>query len=247
MLAEKRLTELGFTLSQAIDFINTNINQPQIIFDVASEHGVNTRMLSEISGYSKDVVHEYFLNAGYDSATINTQLNTNLLVNSSLGSLESLVAFNEREGVLSNASLREVVKPVIDANYDYDGTFGPANLNQSDDGVYSSGELGVENLNDVLATNDNLESLFYGSLINIFLALDQTELDQINTFPAGDDPDEFQVLVLEALSESPASVAWNDEQLADLVTDEAINLLERYWVSDLIGVLDHSLLGLASA
>lgn len=48
MLAEKRLTELGFTLSQAIDFINTNINQPQIIFDVASEHGVNTRMLSEI-------------------------------------------------------------------------------------------------------------------------------------------------------------------------------------------------------
>ncbi|MBX9705778.1 MAG: hypothetical protein K5Q00_05935, partial [Gammaproteobacteria bacterium] len=88
---------------------------------------------------------------------------------------------------------------------------------------------------------------FYGSLINIFLALDQTELDQINTFPAGDDPDEFQVLVLEALSESPASVAWNDEQLADLVTDEAINLLERYWVSDLVGVLDHSLLGLASA
>jgi hypothetical protein len=152
MLAEKRLSELGFTLSQAIDFINTNVNQPQIIFDVASEHGVNTRMLSEISGYSKDVVHEYFLNAGYDSATINTQLNTNLLVNSNLGSLESLVAFNEREGVLSNASLREVVKPTIDANYDYDGTFGPANLNQSDDGVYSSGELGVENLNDVLAT-----------------------------------------------------------------------------------------------
>jgi len=247
MLAEKRLTELGFTLSQAMDFINTNVNQPQIIFDVASEYGVNTRMLSEISGYSKDVVHEYFLNAGYDGATINALLNTNLLVNSSLGSLEGLVAFNEREGVLSNASLREAVKPAIDANYDYDGTFGPVNSNQSDDGIYSAGELGVENLNDILATNDNLESLFYGSLINIFLALDQTELDQINTFPASDDPGEFQALILEALSESPAPAAWNDEQLADLVTDEAINIMERYWVSDLVGILDHSLLGLASA
>ncbi|MBY0474317.1 MAG: hypothetical protein K2Q13_04540 [Nitrosomonas sp.] len=246
MLAEKRLTEVGFTLDQAINFINTNISQPQVIFETAAQYGVNTRMLSEISGHSKDIVHEYFLNTGYDSATINTTLNTNLLVNSDLSALEILVSFNSREDILSNASLREVVKPVIDANYDYDGTFGPVNISQSNDGIYSSGELGVEKLDNVPTSSDNLESLFYGSLINIFLRLDQTELDQINTFPANDDPDEFQVLILDTLSATPDFLPWSDEQLADLVTDEAIDIMDKYWTSDLVGVLDHSLLGLAT-
>lgn len=247
MLAQKHLAVFGITVQQADDFIIANIDSPQIIFDTASQFGVTTRMLSEISGYSMDIVNDYFLAAGYSSAAISTELNVSILINSDLRELEHLVSFNTRAGVLSNAALREVVAPVINTDFDYDATFGAVKPDQSSDHIYSSGELGVEHLDNVPATNENIESLFYGSLINIFSALDESELNQINTFPGDRDSDDFQSLLLTALSETPASIIWSDDELTDLVTTEAIAILNKFWTNDLVGILDHSYLGLATA
>lgn len=249
MLAEKHLTRLGFTVEQATEFITANINQPKIIYETAAQYGVTTRMLSELSGYSRDIISGYFKDAGLTS----TELDKAVLVNSDLGSLENLVAFNTREGILSNTALRDVVKPeIIERLYDYDSPISspfssPNPALQLKDGVYSSGELGVENLDNVPANIENIESLFYGTLINAFLTLDNTEYNQINNFPSNGNPEDYQTLLLNALSESPPSIAWSDEQLAGYVTTEAINVLDKFWNASLYGVLDHSYLGLATA
>ena len=245
MLTEKHLAILGITMKQANDFIIANINRPQIIFDTASQFGITTRMLSDITGYSTDIVHGYFLAAGYSSALISTKLDVSILVNSDLGTLEHLVSFNSREGVLSNAALREVVQPEINKHYDYDASFGPVKPNQAIDHIYSSGELGVSNLDNVPVTNENIESLFYGSLINIFSALDEAELNQINAFPANGNQADFQSLLFAALSDTPESITWSDGELADMVTTEAIHILDKYWTNDWVGILDHSYLNLA--
>lgn len=244
MLAEKYLADLGITIQQANDFINTNLREPQKIFEAASQYGVTTRMLGEITGYSRDIISVYFEDAGFSS----TELDKSVLINYDLGALESMVAFNTREGILSNTSLRAVVKPEINKNYDYDLPFTSPNPTlQLKDGVYSSGELGVENQDNVPAISENIESLFYGTLINAFLTLDNTEYNQIINFPSNGNPEDFQTILLNALSTSPPSIAWNDEQLAGYVTTEAINVLDKFWNASLYGVLDHSYLGLASA
>jgi len=240
MLAEKYLADLGITVQQAKDFIIANIEKPEIIFKTASQYGVTTRMLGEITGYPRDAVQKYFPNTDMGKL-----LDMSKLVNSDLGLLEDLVAFNTREGVLSNASLRAVVKLKTDG---YDQSFTSSNPDlQLKDSLYSSGELGVEHLDDIPATTDNIESLFYGSLINIFSALDASELNQIKAFPDNGNNEDFQALLLTVLSESPTTIAWNDSQLADLVANEAINILGKYWTNDLFGILDHSYLGLATA
>ena len=247
MLAEKYLTDLGITVEQANNFINANIGDPQRIFKTASEYGVTTRMLSEISGYSRDNVQKYFVDVNPDWSKL---LDKSKLVNSDLGSLEDIVAFNTREGILSNASLRAIVKPKIDsldyANYDETFVSSFPDL-QLKDSLYTSGELGVEHIDNIEAISENIESLFYGTLINIFSTLDESEFDQIIAFPDNGNSEDFQALLLAALKEPPIPIVWNDEQLVDKVTDAAVNTLEEYWTGDLFGILDHSYLGLATA
>ncbi|UJP05802.1 MAG: hypothetical protein LZF61_02175 [Nitrosomonas sp.] len=244
MLAEKYLTELGFTMEQAQEFITLNVNQPEVIYNTAAQYGVNNRMLSEISGFSRNIVTDYFKNAGF----ISPELDRCILINYDLGALENLVAFNTREGILSNAALCDIVKPAVNKNYDYDSPFTPPNPKlQSSDSIYSSGELGVERIDNVPITNENVESLFYGTLINMFLALEQSELDQINAFSDTGNSEDFQTLLLGALNDIPESTSWSDEQLAELVTDEAIHIMDEFWNANLYGILDHSYLGLATS
>ncbi len=242
--AEAHLAKLGYSVQQANDFINANVGQAEIIFAAARENGVTTNMLNEISGHSTTVIREYFDAAGLNNKEVDY---TSLLVNSDLGSLERLISFNERDGILSNSSLSDTVRSEINMPLNYDFTFVEYADFQLNDGKYDAEELGVGHLVNVLAANESIESLFYGSIINSFLALDETELDQINTFPRSDDQEEFQLLILDALSESPTLITWSEEELVDLVTSEAVNIIDKYWESNLVGVLDHSILGLATA
>ncbi len=251
MSAETHLAKIPFTIQQAKDFIFSNTEKPEIIFQAAFDYGVTTEMLSEITGFSTDIVREYFASADIDSELDSSLLdNTSILVNSDLGSLESLVAFNERNGILSNTALREEVELKIIEPLNYELTFDPVRpLVQPNDDIYDAEELGVAHLTNVPATNESVESLFYGSLINLFSALDESELNQINTFPSNGGSENFQALLLTALSETPSPVVWDDEKLADLVTNEAASIINKYGTHDnaVIGVLDLSFLGLATA
>ncbi|MEK6736283.1 MAG: hypothetical protein AABY47_06915 [Pseudomonadota bacterium] len=246
MSAESHLAEFGITVQQARDFIKLNIQEPEEIFQVARDYGVTTRMLSELSDHSVDAVRGYFSAVNLQSKDLDYP---NILVNSDLGSLGSLVSLNQREGILSNTSLRTAVLEKLGSNKgDYEFTFGFVKPYQDDDGIYNADELGVGHLTSVPATTESLESLFYGSLINIFSALDEIELNQIVGF-SNKGTEEYQTLFLSTLSESPTPIMWSDTDLSHLVEDEVVSIIGKYWEKGnyLAGLLDHSYLGIATA
>ncbi|MCW5617656.1 MAG: hypothetical protein KIS65_00290 [Nitrosomonas sp.] len=105
-------------------------------------------------------------------------------------------------------------------------------------------------MNNIPATSESIESLFYGSLINMFLRFDQIELNQIVFFPVAErrGSDDFQAYVFEALSDIPLTVPRPDDELAGLVVREAAILIWNFIEdSTIVGVLDQSFLGLAVA
>lgn len=250
--AESHLNKLGVTLKQAKDYIESNLDHPDIIFNTARDYGVTSNMLSELSGYSRSAILDYFDAAGLRGKEVDYTSN---LINSDLGPLEHLVGFNKNTGILSTDSLRATVKSLpgassIEKQVQYDSFFKPYYPDfETKDGIFDAEELGVGNLSNVPATTESLESLFYGSLIGMFLALDQSELNQIKAFPSNGNPKEFQALLFNALDETPVPIAWNDLKLADLVVYETDHIIDKYWNSgsELVGLLDHSFLGLGIA
>jgi hypothetical protein len=248
--AEEHLAKLGVTVEQAFDFISANLDKPEFIFATARAHGVTNAMLNEIADVSTDTIRDYFSYANKDNKILDY---TSILINFDLGPLEALVNFNNNIGILSNAALSDAVQPLLIEPLVLDFTFVPVYAHiQPNDGVYDAEELGVSHLGAVPATDENIESLFFGTLINLFKSIDRIELDQIKSFENGD-PAEFQSLLSSALSDSPVSGEWSDEELASLVIEEAVKTINRYFnlypdsevASELVGVLDHSFLGVA--
>lgn len=241
--AAQHLPTVGVTLQEAHDFIFSHIDQPSIIYNAAIDHGVTIAMLNEITGYSTNDISEYFKS----SELIPEKLNDiSPFINSDLGIFAHFVNFNNNSGILSTASLHEKVKPLI-KNPDYDDAhfFGPLWSSQLFDGVYTPDELGVAHLGNVSATLEdfsNFESLFYGTILNIFKALDQTELDQINS----SSPNDIKAVLVDALSDTSPLSVWTDQVLSDHVVTYAANLIDIYMDDlNIYGVLDASYLGLA--
>ena len=242
--AEDHLAKFGVTVEQAFDFIFSNVNQPDVIYSVAREHGVTNAMLSEITNKSTDIINKYFTSANIDNSLFDQ---TSKMINSDLGTLEEMIQFNNKVGILSNDSLKNEVLQLISDKNAYVPMFGPIYPFSVKDGFYDAEELGVDHLEDVLATDESIESLFYGGLINMFRALDESELNQIHTFPDGGNQEDFQVLLLDVLTnELPSSIVWSDEQLAEMVAAEAAEINDKFWFNPQVGMLDHSYLGLAT-
>ena len=101
----------------------------------------------------------------------------------------------------------------------------------------------------IFEMNEGLESVFYGTLLNIFKAFDRTELNQIESFTHTDtNGNEFQALLVEALSDSPSPSVWTDKELSDHVTVYAKEIIDGYWNDDNVsGILDLSYVALAVA
>jgi hypothetical protein len=243
--AEEHLAKLGVTVQQVQDFISANVDQPSFVFFELFNAGVTRPMISEITNISTTGIDEYFEAAGLESEKLDR---TSMLTNHDLGPLEKLVDFNHNTGVLSNAALRDVVRSSVDSANRYDDSFKYVIGIEDADGIYDAEELGVGHLIDVPATSDSVESLFYGSLINMFRAIDETELEQINAFPDDGNTEDFQVLLVDALSETPDNVFWTEGQLAELVSTTAIKGINCMWNSssaeaiDVVGVLDSVLI-----
>jgi|CXWL01.1.fsa_nt_gi hypothetical protein len=232
----------------AMDFIMANINNPTVIFNTASDYGITNQHLSHITGYSTDTIRNYFESFNLDSEWLDE---VKILFNSELGNLSYLVNFNNRTGSLSTSSLREQVKASLDDSADYDFFFESVYDYQEADGLYTPDETGISHLGNIQATHENLESIFYGTLINILNALDIEELKEISEFPEPPlgNLDDFIVLVSEALSDTPAT-PYPDSFLQTNTVSDAVKLIEDYWSPDstTIGILDNSsFLGLVIA
>ena len=182
----------GITVEQAIDFIMAYVNNPEVIYDGASELGITTQHLSDITGYSTDVIKNYFESFGLDTYTLDE---VRILFNSNLGDLNYLVGLDDLTGVLSTTSLGEQVKASVDSSV-YHHFFESVWGYQPIDGIYSPDELGTSMVGNIPATTDSIESLFFATLINQYIALDSLEMDQIINFKITDTNfDEYQVML----------------------------------------------------
>lgn len=241
--ADAHLAKFGVTKQQAYDFIFANLDRPEIIYAAAREYGVTHAMLHEITDVPVIVIDNYFIDADFDPGRLD---HTSILFNTDIGLLEDLVGFNSHAGILSTASLRENVQPLIDFPTVYDFPFTARYDFQPANDVYDADELGISRLGDIPATDENIESIFYGTLINMFSRFDQIELNQIKAFPESGSPDDFRALLSAALNDPPEIAAWTDVELLDLVVDEAVYLHDHYMNDDfVVGLFDHSYLGYA--
>lgn len=227
------------TVEEANAFILANIDQPWVIFNTAIEFGITIQHLSDITGFSTDIIRDYFSASELDSRMLDE---TKILFSTELGSLASLVEFNHRSGMLSTDSLADQVKAKVDSS-DYDDFLEPVFAYQQADGIYTADELGVSHLGDIPATDESIESLMYGTLINLYSALDDAELIELWGFSDNDsNSDEYRLLLASALSD-PANRG--DQELADLIANETAILIDEYWYGevDVIGIFDLSLVG----
>jgi hypothetical protein len=270
MSTESILNKQGVTIQGAKDFIESNVklNQPEIIFTAALDHAVTTSMLNEITGYSIDEINTYFLEYfksigidDHDSFKRISELNEiGKLVNSDsdLEDLKDLIALNNySKGVLSTSSLQGKVKPLInsDVSEEFDTDFfAPIYSFQQKTGyVYDPEELGVKGLNNIAATTEITASIFYGTLINVFSRLDNSELDQINKFSGDQNSEAYRTFLHTSLTSISITPRTNEE-LANLVVTEAVRIVQAsdiflpdhgIHILDNIGILDHSFLGLS--
>lgn len=242
--AEAHLAKFDLTVQDANAFIKANMEQAEEIFNAAFDHLVTTNMLSEITNFSINDICEYFASVGIDCSRLD---DTSMLVNGDLGSLSHLINYNNKLGDLSTEVLRARIKPQLDDPFSYDSFFKPLAEFQQNDGVYDAEELGLEHLGNVPANDETIESLFFGSLINIFSALDQSELEKIKAFPQNGNQDDFQALLLESLQDTSSTDIWAEDTLVQLVINESIKLINEYPNNDLAGILDNSFLGLSVA
>lgn len=231
----------NFTVNQALQFIEANINQPQTIFNIVNKSGVTIQHLNDITGYSTDIISNYFASAGLNPRELDE---VKLLFNSSVRDLEPLVSFNNHSGALSNVELGDKVEARVDP-FEYRYFFEPSSQHgyEQIDGVLTPDELGVSHLGNVPATSDSMESIVYGSLINLYSQLDEIELRELKEFSYDENNrDQYRSILIESLKDS---ANYTDGVLADLVVSETASIIEEYWNLDIVGVLDHSILGLA--
>ncbi|MCC6922516.1 MAG: hypothetical protein IT525_05560 [Nitrosomonas sp.] len=108
--AEEHLAKFSLTVKDANEFITANLNQPDVIFYAALDHGVTTSMLNQITNYSPEIICQYFNTAGFECSELDE---TSILLNRNADVLEKLVNFNQNIGILSNSSIREEIEPQL--------------------------------------------------------------------------------------------------------------------------------------
>ncbi|WP_143057351.1 hypothetical protein [Nitrosomonas sp. Nm51] len=257
--AQIHLATYGVTIQQARDFILSHVDQPATIFNAAKQFGVTTQMLSEITGFSTDVIDSFFASFGMNTDALNGVIAPDIpsghkLLPENLASLSHLVVFNTNSGILSTDSLREnnfrgVYEP------DYFDVFDPNNYQGSSDGVFTAEELGVAHLSNLPATTETLESLIYGTMVNAFRAIGESEIIQIASYFRShpdliDNPDtsEFAALMNDVFSDRPADPIYRDDtQLAQAVYQATNVLIDDVIRNDFEDILIMSLIDVTAA
>jgi hypothetical protein len=257
-LAQTHLATYGVTVQQAKDFILSNTSQPAVIFSTAKQFGVTAPMLSEITGFSTDVIRGFFASFGMNTDELNGVIppiipSGHKLLPDNLSSLSHLIVFNANSGGLSTDALRANILP--DAyEPDYAAVFNPSNYQGASDGVFSAEELGVAHLSNLPATRETMESLIYGTLINAFRAIDESEIFQIvlylNSHPDPTDDtvtSEFITLMNGVFGDPSSDPVYRDDvQLARGVYQVTDGLIDDIMRNDFDDILITSLIGVTT-
>lgn len=195
-----------------------------------------------------------FLN--YDDATdfITDQDNSyQEFLPADMEALASLVGLNTYTGELSNASIREQVIALTGSDAYYEA-FDPSNYEGSSDGVFTTEELGLSHLSNLPATTETLESLFYGTIINTFKAIDMDEAMSIETFidsheaelEAGDEEtlNAYIELIIDTFIDQASQPILDDATIAEIAVMTGEMFVELVGIDDNLALFDGILLGL---
>lgn len=188
MLAREHLASMGVSMSQAHDFIMGNLNSPSTIYQVARQFGVDSQMLADIlaiemPGLSAETVENFFSAQGFNGAALHATATSTKpsLLGSTFQPLAALVGLNTSSGLLSTETLRTQVTAVTGLNA-YKYAFSPANFKGSEDGVFSAQDLGLSGVGEFAATWQNVESLYYGTIIRMLQSIDEAEGNTLMDF-----------------------------------------------------------------
>ena len=250
MTTRANLAKYGVTLTQAHDFIKANLGSPATIYQVALQYHVDSQMLADIMsidfpGLSAATVEAFFQsNKLYGPALHNSGFSpsTEQWLHEPLVQLSNLVGLNKNTGTLSTQALHDQVVATTGLdNYLY--AFAPFNLKGAEDGSLSASDLGVSNLATLAATTENVESLYYGTVITMMQAIDKTELKNIQTFAHNnqaaldkDDPtalNQLRTMVIDML-ETPATAdaAYPSATLAQDVVSATAEVVRLMGLND---------------
>lgn len=197
MTAAELLNQYGITVQQASDWISANVGNPQLVYDTALYYEIDSSMLAEIvsswvPGANAGLVENFFTSHGLNGSALNSAaLNPGAgggdfggseILPEDLAALASLVTLNTNGGQLSTEALRAGVLDALSNDDDYYLLFNPNEYEGAADGTFTAEELGIPGLGNLAATRENLESLYYGTMIKAFKAIDLEEINQITDF-----------------------------------------------------------------
>lgn len=191
MTAAELLSQYGITVPQASNWIQANVGNPGLVYNTALQYGVTSNMLAEIvspwvPGASASLVEGFFDSKGFNGSALGGGSGStgNEILPSDLAGLASLLTLNNNQGALSTESLRAQVLSALEVDAWYDELFSPSVYQGAADGSFTGEDLGNPSLGTLSATQETLESLYYGTLIKMFKAIDMDEILQINNFVA---------------------------------------------------------------
>lgn len=142
--------------------------------------------------------------------------------------LESLVTLNTNTGILSTASLRAaIVAQTGQAAYDY--AFDPATYDNGD-GTLTASELGLTQFANLPATEETIESLYFGTMIEALQSIDGDEVLELNTYItahqaellSGSLPQEYIDLVISVFSDPGNPPIIPDGTIADAIVTGSV-------------------------
>ena len=181
------LAQYGYTLSDLRPAVNSLAGAaPAELYQAAVAYGLRLDMLAEISG-SRSVsdFQNLFTAHGLDSAALGGTSGGHgvpLFSGALPDFFQHLVGFNDQSGALSTDAIRAQVLASGVSQADYDAVFSVSRYSGTEDGSFDAADLGFSHLGSFAATSANLESLYYGTLIRTFGAIDSQELTEIVQF-----------------------------------------------------------------
>lgn len=188
--AGAHLAQFGVSLDEGMSFVQANINNPELLFNVAKDYGLTYAILGELAGnMSAEAVENYFRTHGLieDDTPVTPPDNTGNgadLVPAQWAKVATLVSLNTNTGALSNESIRaKVIAQTSEA--DYLRAFDPMQYEAQgapSDGVLTAEELGLSHLTTLPATVETVESLLYGTVIKTQQSIDLSEALTMSSF-----------------------------------------------------------------
>lgn len=233
--AVSALAQHGLTIGDVRPVVNQfAAAAPAELYQAAVAFGLHLDVLAEISGsLSAGDFQNLFASHGLDTSVLGGSGNPGGGSGEPLfsGDLPAfflhLVGFNDQGGVLSTEAIRTKVLEAGVSLADYNAAFDPARYAGSSDGNFSAEDLGLAHLGNFAATGANLESLYYGTLIRTFNAVDQQEMNDIVQFATAN------AAQLEAGNEATLAAYFN--LLQSVYEDPAVPpMLEPQDLSDML-------------